>query len=156
MINDILRGLFEHVPDICLFHRCFSPANKQNFRALSLQTTLLEYQVNRISTLSQDGLKEFCCMYFVTSHFISQLPPNFLLKIPLFNNLKEIMIIWYSKEYYSVVSLDHKYIYMNNAPLFLQVKNESNISGRTYKITSHFLCTTKSNVHNVNVFPFII
>lgn len=67
--------------------------------------------------------------------FISQLPLNFLLKIPLFNNLKEIMIIWYNKEYYSVVSLDCKY--MNNAPLFLQMKNESNIPGRTYKTTTH-------------------
>jgi len=80
MINDILRGLFEHVPDICLFHQCFSPANKQNFRALSLWTTLLEYQINRISRLSQDGLKEFCCMYFVTSHFHFTTASKFLVE----------------------------------------------------------------------------
>jgi hypothetical protein len=47
------------------------------------------------------------------------MPLNFLLKIPLFNNLKEIMIIWYNKKYYSAVSLDRKlYMWIMHRCLF--------------------------------------
>jgi hypothetical protein len=80
LMNDILRALFEHDPDICLFHWCSSPVKEQNFRALSLWTTLLEYWIVRISRLSQDGLKEFCCMYFVTSHFHFTAASEFLVE----------------------------------------------------------------------------
>jgi hypothetical protein len=39
------------------------------------------------------GLRNFAVCIFLQVIFISHMPLNFLLKIPLFNNLKEIMII---------------------------------------------------------------